>query len=372
MTQGAEHWLALTLVEGVGHKTVHTLLRHFGSVEALLDADAETLRRAGALKPEVARRIAGAREVRAFHMEQRLVQQHGVHLLPVDAPDYPPLLHETAVPPALLYCKGALPDGERPHLAVVGTRRNTRYGEKVTRKLIAELAQATPELVIVSGLARGVDTAAHEQALESGLDTVAVMAGGLSRIYPPENEGLAERITQQGALVTEFPMAQAPLARNFPIRNRIIAGLCGGVLVVEAGDRSGALITAGFALNQGREVFAVPGNINVPSYRGTNRLIQSGQAKLVREAADIAEELRPYRKPRTVQMDWLQPEVATAPGAPDDEKAAVLHALSKGPLHADDLSDEAGIPVEKLLGLLLELELSGDIYLTGDNHYALA
>jgi len=374
MTPAQRDWLALGLVEGVGGRTVRALLERFGSVGALLDASPGSLRGVPGVGRELAERIARAREVPAVQIEQRLIAEHGIDLITPEGPEFPALLREIYAPPPLLYRRGPASLNDGLFLAVVGTRNCTRTGEKATRRLVADLAALAPHLVIVSGLARGIDTAAHEAALEAGLTTVAVMAGGLADVYPRENRALAARIAGNGALITEFYMTQRPLARNFPIRNRIISGISAGVLVVEAGDKSGAIITAGFALNHNREVFAVPGNIDLPSFRGTNRLIQKGQAKLVRDAADILEELPGFRRPQPVQLDWLDParsETGAPPKQYDEDKRLVLETLQKGPLHADDLADETGIPIEKLLGSLLELELSGDICQTEDNLYGL-
>lgn len=370
-------WLALSLVQGVGQKAIRRLLDRFGTVSALLEASADAIAEAARIEPGLASSIARARESEAFAQERRLIAQHGVQVLCLDQDEYPIALRDIPVPPPLLYCRGEVPLPAGWCLAVVGTRRQSRYGEKVTRGLIEELASAVPDLVIVSGLARGVDTAAHQTALKLGLKTVAVLAGGLTGIYPPENAGLAEAIAAQGTLVTEFAMAMKPLAKHFPIRNRIISGLSRGVLVTEAGDRSGALITAGFALNHGREVFAVPGAIDQPNAMGTHRLIQKGQAKLVTRAQDILEEFD-FAAPRLPrQMDWLAPQPAAGgreargAAAPYSEmQRKVLECLHGAPQHPDELAQAAGIPVEKLLGVLLELELSGEVCQTPDNRYA--
>ncbi|MEE8556057.1 MAG: DNA-processing protein DprA [bacterium] len=372
MTRVEEDWLALTLVKGVGQKTIRALLDRFGGIGPLLDAGASAISGAAGVSAELAARIADAREVQAFAMERRLIEQHGVRLLCLDDEDYPPLLRQIHVPPPILYCRGEVPLPEGLYLAVVGTRRQSRYGERAARRLIEQLASAVPDLVVVSGMARGADTTAHLRALEMGLKTVAVLAGGLTDVYPPENRELADRIAGQGTLLTEFHMNQPPLGKHFPIRNRIISGLSRGLLVTEAGEKSGALITAGFALNHGREVFAVPGNIDQPGHEGTNRLIQRGQAKLVRHASDILEELELAHPPRPVQLDWLE---GSAPAARNvqysEEQTRVLACLQEGPLHPDDLSEAAELPVEKLLGILLELELSGEICQTANNLYAI-
>ena len=368
-------WLALSLVEGVGQKAIRRLLDRFGSVGALLDASADLIAEAAKLDPQLAARIARAREAESFATERRLIAHHGVQLLCLDQTDYPIALRDIPVPPPLLYCRGEVPLPTGWFLAVVGTRQQSRYGEKVTRGLIEELAGLIPDLVIVSGLARGADTVAHRTALALGLKTVAVLAGGLTGIYPPENAGLAERIAEQGALVTEFAMTMAPLAKHFPIRNRIISGLSRGVLVTEAGEKSGALITAGFALNHGREVFAVPGAIDLPSTMGTHRLIQKGQAKLVTRAQDILEEFD-FAAPRLPrQLDWLAPDPAAHKGAAapySETQRKVLDCLQAEPMHANELAQAVGMPVEKLLGVLLELELSGEVCQTPDNRYAMA
>lgn len=376
MTPQEKNWVALSLVEGLGAKLTGALVAQFGSVERIFSASADSVARTTGIDRKLARRIAAAKDVQAFQTELRLIEQHGVSLLTLESENYPMPLREIAAPPPILYVKGKFPASQGLHLAVVGTRTSTRYGEKTTRRLISELAEAEPNLTIVSGLARGIDTVAHRHALECGLETIAVLAGGLSGIYPTENEELAEQISSQGALVSEFHMAQPPLAKHFPIRNRIISGLCAGVLVIEAGERSGALITAGFALNHNREVFAVPGNVDGPSARGTNRLIQKGQARLVGSAGDILEEFQGYSRGKYFQMDWLNPDSVPVQSKNshrlDGDRGRIIGALARGSLHADDLSQELELPVERLLGILLELELTGDIHQTAANLYELS
>ena len=370
-----EDWLALTLVEDVGQKTIRRLLDAFGGIVPLLAAAPDQICRASGVRPEIAARISRARNVQAFQTEKRLVGERGISLISIEDERYPDLLRQIAVPPPLLYCRGEVPFPAGLYLSVVGTRRCTQYGKTATRRLVADLAALVPDLVIVSGLARGIDTVAHEQALASGAKTIAVLAGGLCDIYPPENRELAERIADQGTLVTEFPMAVPPLAKNFPIRNRVISGFTAGTVVTEAGEKSGALITAGFALHHNREVFAVPGNIDLPHHAGTNRLIQRNQAKLVRDATDILDELAIAHPPRPMQLDWLSPtdgEAAAVGAAPlSEDKRKVVEMLRDAPLHPDDLSEAVAMPVEKLLSLLLELELSGEICQTSDNQYGI-
>lgn len=373
MTPQQENWLALSLVKHLGPRTLQGLLAHFGDVESLLSASAGEIGKIRGMKAELAGAIAHAREADAFRMEKRLVEEEGVKLItPADA-EYPPLLAETDVPPPVIYAKGEFPVAAGRHLAVVGTRNYSRHGEQVARQLISQLATAEPAMVIVSGLARGIDTVAHEQALESGLKTIAVMAGGLTRIYPPENEPLARRVMDQGAVITEFPMTAAPIPRNFPIRNRIISGLSWGLLVVEAGEKSGALITAGFALSHNREIFAVPGNIDLPGFQGANRLIQTGRAKLVLEAGDILEESTDYHRARPRRAKASpRPSVNKAAAPLEGNKGKIVETLQLGPLHPDQLSRACEVPVEVLLGLLLELELMGIVYQTRESTYSIA
>jgi DNA processing protein len=375
-----QDWLALSLVQGLGQKALHRLIDRVGSVSELLRSDAETIAAAGGIDPVLAQRIARARDVEALRIEQRLIEQHGVRLLCLESPEYPPLLRQIPVPPPLLYCRGEVPIPEGFPLAIVGTRRQSRYGEKAVRTLLTGLAHQVPGLVIVSGLARGIDTTAHQLALELGIKTVAVLGGGLSDVYPPENRELAEAIAKQGTLVSEFAMTMRPLAKHFPIRNRIISGLCRGVLIAEAGDKSGALITAGFAVNHGREVFVVPGPIDHEGYVGSHRLIQKSQAKLVQRAEDILEEFDFARAPRVEQIDWLAdgghsstlPRAADRQAAYSDDQRRVLDCLRDGPQIPDELAQATAIPVERLLGILLELELAGEIGQTSNNRYAMA
>lgn len=375
MTPREEDWLALNLVARVGGKTIDTLIERFGDVASVLQAPPESIRHSCGLHPDLAERICNARTVPAFLIERRLVEEHGVRLIPIDSEQYPIRLRDAYLPPPLLYCRGTLPLPEGPVLSVVGTRSHTRYGEKVTRQLITGLAESMPATVIVSGLARGIDAIAHEQALNSGLSTIAVLGGGLCDIYPREHRALAERIAGQGALISEFHMNERPLARNFPIRNRVIGALSDAVLVIEAGDRSGALITASFALNYGRPVLAVPGNIDQPASQGTNRLLQSGQGVMVRDAADVVAVLRGADGQVNAHAQRPLPRheaEGSGKAAQAGEKGNIVDCLRKGPLHPDDLAEEIAVPIEKLIGLLLELELSGDIVQTADNQYTLA
>ena len=259
--------------------------------------------------------------------------------------EYPSLLKEIVSAPSELYLRGEFP--KTPCLAIVGSRRASPYGLRLAAKLAKEVAEGG--LAVVSGLARGIDTAAHEGALAGGGQTVAVLGSGLSEIYPPENSTLAERIVEKGGvLVSEFPLTYPVLPENFPRRNRVISGLSIGVLVVEADEKSGALITANFALEQGREVFACPGPMDSPLSQGCHRLIQQG-AKLVVGAEDIFEELK---IPLVHQLLKGERHLDLDPG-----EAKLYSHLSDEPLSVDLLAEKSRIPVQEVLSTLLQLEL---------------
>jgi DNA processing protein len=263
-------------------------------------------------------------------------------------PDYPPLLREIADAPPVLYVVGDLPSTDRS-LAVVGSRHASSYGLATTARLTRELAEAG--VVIISGMARGVDAAAHRAALTAGGSTIGVLGCGVDLTYPQENRALFLEMRSKGALISEFPMATPPAAENFPRRNRLISGLSRGVLVVEAAEQSGSLITARCALEQNREVFAVPGNITNRASRGSNSLIKQG-AKLVAECSDIFEELPQLGKRRT----------AAGPGSTlPPAEARVCALMDDGPCHIDELTVRSGLTVGELSAMLLRLELQGVI-----------
>lgn len=272
-------------------------------------------------------------------------------LLGPDDSGYPALLRVVA-PPPILHVRGALEPGDALAIAIVGSRRPTPYGVEVAEGLAAELAARG--LTIVSGFARGIDTAAHRGALAAGGRTIAVLGSGLDVVYPPENRDLAIAIERSGALVSQFPRGTEPLARNFPVRNRTLAGLALGVVVVEAAERSGALITAGFAGDLGRDIFAVPGRVTSELSRGPHGLLRDG-AILVRDWTDVVQELpEPWR--RVVQTPVSPAEAGTATGA----EAAVLAALRPDePLHIEQLADLVALTPGRLASALVALELAG-------------
>ncbi len=355
-------WVALNLLRGLGPILVHRLLERFGEPgEVAYRADRAALEEVPGMGAVRARSVVEERRGlrRRAESEVRACAELGVRLLVLDDPAYPHLVREIADPPPVLYVRGEL--GQDPvRIAVVGSRRPTAYGSRVARALAARLAERGVE--VVSGGARGIDSRAHEGALEAGGRTVAVLGSGLARLYPPDNEPLFRRIACAGALVSEFPLEAPPKAEHFPRRNRILAALAHGVVVVEAASRSGALGTAARALEQGREVMAVPGPVDSDRSVGCHRLIQQG-AKLVHEMEDVIAELNPELRGR------LQP----APGSPargagakleglSEEEALVLSLLADPePVHLDVLADRAPFDVARLQVALFGLEMRGAV-----------
>ncbi|MCK4843683.1 MAG: DNA-processing protein DprA, partial [Dehalococcoidia bacterium] len=274
---------------------------------------------------------------------------------------YPAPLKEIYDYPPVLYVKGNPPFQDQPCLAVVGTRRPTIYGRQVTEEIVTDLARSG--ITIVSGLARGIDSVAHRAALDAGGRTVAVFASGLDIIYPGENAKLAQAITERGALLSEHPLGVKPRPESFPLRNRIMSGLSLGVLVVEAGERSGALITAHQAVEQDRDVFAIPGSILSPASQGTNHLIQEG-AKLVRSSEDILQELNLAIAVQQSEFKEFSPV--------DEAESAILKQLSSEPNHIDEICRRSGLTTPQVSSTLAMLELKGIARQVGNMNYVLA
>ncbi len=355
-----KYWLGFNKVPGVGAKRLRALLNVFGDVETAWLAAPSVLREAG-LDQRALRNLLKARE--ALDLDAELARLHaaGVRALTWDDPDYPAGLRRIDAPPPVIFLRGELLPEDEWAIGVVGTRRATTYGKEVTRKLTAELVHAG--LVIVSGLARGIDAVAHRTALEAGGRTIAVLANGLDQVYPPEHRQLAAEIMRHGALISEQALGVPPEGRNFPARNRIISGLSLGVLVIECPWSSGAIITAKQALEQGREVFAVPGGILSPNSEGPNRLIKDG-ATPVTEVNDILEALN-----LTQVASYVDARLAL----PDDPiEAQLLDALSTEPRHVDEIRREAGLPVQQVSSTLAMMELKGMVRSVGGMKYVIA
>ena len=364
-------WLALKSIPGVGPVLFQRLLQRFGPPAAVFQARREELLGVKGINADLARDLLSFRAWDRVEAELAKIAAAGVEVLLQNDPRFPARLKQIPYPPPLLFIKGTILPEDDLALAVVGTRAASYYGLKTCRRLAGALA--VRGLTVVSGLARGIDTAAHQGALENSGRTLAVLGCGLDVVYPPENHKLYEQIPSQGALISEFPLGAPPEAKNFPIRNRIISGLALGVVVVEAGERSGAGITAQIALDQGREVFAVPGPIDSPTSLGPHRLIQDG-AKLVQDVEDILEELpglakgqRPLfaapvrvRETPAAEDGGPTPAATVTPSvsAPPPEEP-LLALLGSDPLSLDELVRATRLPASEVLSRLTILELEG-------------
>jgi len=360
-------WIALTSVEGVGSVAFRNLLSAYGSPRRVFEAALPELEQAAGLNHKTARNIKEFRGWERARAELARAEREGVSIITCEDPAYPERLRRIYDPPPLLYIKGSLDAADIP-VAVVGSRNASPYGRYVTERLCRELSQRG--VTVVSGLARGIDTCAHRGALAGRGRTIAVMGCGIDVVYPPENRKLHGEIASSGAVVTEFPFGTEPDRPHFPARNRIISGLSLGVLIVEAGEKSGSLITARCALDQNREVFAVPGGIDLPGSRGVNRLLRQG-AKLVENVEDILEEILPQlERPTAARPDATEERSARAEGAPagtpglealTDQESRLLRFVTETPQDADTLINRTGLAAGKALSLLLSLELKGYI-----------
>ena len=361
--------LALALVPGLGPKLTAALLATFGSPAAARRATASQLRAIPHIGEKLAESFATALRTVDVEPELALLARFGVRLIPLGSPDYPPPLASVTNPPPLLYFRGEWTPADAGAVGIVGSRGCTSYGKRMTEQIAKGLVRAG--ITIVSGLARGIDGAAHRAALEAGGRTLAALAGGLSEIYPPEHTELANEVAAHGALISETPMSMAPQPGMFPARNRIISGLSRAVVVVEANARSGALITARHALEQGREVFAVPGNTDSAASAGCLELIRNG-ARLVRSADDILEDLKGIAtpeyganaKPRGSKRFEARDEVQTPVAPPPPEVPTILDPthlriweLLESRRHGDELAREAALSVSELSRALTQMEL---------------
>lgn len=357
------YWIAFNRVPGVGPVKMARLYERFGSLAAAWTASRHDFLAAG-LDLKAIDAIATHRPNLSPERELAQLAARGARAITLADPTYPERLRQIYAPPAVLYVLGEIIAADDLAVGVVGTRRATMYGREVTESIVADLAAGC--VTIVSGLARGIDTVAHRAALAAGGRTIAVLGSGVDVIYPEENKRLAEGIRERGAVISEYPLGTKPDAANFPPRNRIISGLSRGVLVVEAAEDSGALITADFALEQNREVLAVPGPIFARHSRGTNRLIQQG-AKLVLCAQDILDELNLASAPQQLAMRELLGD-----GGANPAEAALLKALTHEPQHIDAVCRLVDMPMAEVSSTLAMLELKGRVRQLGGMHYVLA
>lgn len=343
------YWVATSAIPGVGTATFNYLLKHFRSLKKFWEAPSEKIKK---LKVDAKTR----QEILEFRQKVDpkvyldTVYERGIKIVSIVDRAYPTNLRKISDAPPVLYYRGSFLAQDDLALAVVGARYCTAYGRQATEQLVSSLVMSG--LVIVSGLARGIDSVAHRAALEAGGRTIAVLGSGIDIVYPPENKGLVEQIIKNGTVVSEFPLGFAPIASNFPARNRIISGLALGVMVAEAAVDSGSLITAGCAAEQGREVFAVPGSINSKMSAGTNNLIKEG-VHPVTEAQDILEILNIREKLKKVETK----KEAVLPK--DEVQSKILENLNGGTKHIDKIVAETGIKIDKVSAALSVMEIRG-------------
>jgi DNA processing protein len=359
-----KEWIALNMTPGVGPRAAARLLERFGSAEAVFGALRSELERLR-LRPEAVESIALRDRHEAASLElERVRAIEGADVLALDDGAYPALLREIPDPPVTLYVRGRWREClDAPCVGVVGSRRCSTYGQNVAHALSRDLAARG--VTVVSGLARGIDAAAHRGALEAGGRTVAVLGTGLDEVYPRDHRKLAEEIPARGgALVTQFPLGTPPVAENFPYRNRIISGLSLGVVVVEAAENSGSLITARLAMEQNREVYAVPGNITSRNSFGTNYLIKGAGAKLVQQWQDVVTEFPPELAaallPPALQgrgAERRRDETALPSDLSEVERGVMRFVSTDEPAHIDELALRSGVAVSELSGVLLGLEM---------------
>jgi DNA processing protein len=357
----SQYWLGFSLVPLIGTRRFRRLLEAFGSAEAAWHATPEALQRAG-LDGAALASLLKTRQTLDLGAESERVRRAGAYLLTLDDPSYPPLLAVLPDAPTVLYVKGTIESADRTAVAIVGTRRATTYGRDAAQFFARGLAQNG--VTIVSGLAHGIDATAHRAAIEARGRTIAVLGCGIDKVYPRDHATLTEQIIRHGAVISEFPIGTAPDARNFPRRNRVISGISMGVLVVEAPEKSGAIITTTCALDQGRDVYAVPGNIFNPASAGTNRLIQDG-AKCVLTPEDVLSEL-------DMAVSALTTRQTVEQAVPDNPlERQVLEALSNDPLHVDEIGQHTGLPIHVVTSTLTILELKGLARMIGHMQYCL-
>jgi DNA processing protein len=339
--------ILLNMLPDVGFIRLKALLDEFKRPEAVFNASLGELQRLKGIGKNIAESIKAARRTWDIDKELKLIEKEAIEIITIFDKEYPANLKNIYDPPFLLYIKGELEKEDDLAVAIVGSRRCSQYGMRMAGKLAGELAACGVR--VISGMARGIDTAAHKGALKAGGRTMAVLGNGLSFTYPPENKNLADEITKNGALISEFPMQMPAHKQNFPRRNRVISGLTKGVVVVEAAEKSGSLITANFALEEGREVFAVPGAAGSITSKGTNNLIKQG-AKLIEDAGDILDELNiPFkREGKEVQLES---------GFGKD----IYGMLSDKPCDLDTIADAFSVKPKQAQALLLELEIRGII-----------
>ena len=345
-----EGLLRLLNITGIGPNSIRNMIKEFGSTEGIFNASVKDLMQVPRIDEEIARDIKESRDDGFIQFQMKEIKKYDVRIITFWDDEYPFNLKQIHDPPVLLFIKGSLLYRDRFSIAIVGMRSPTEAGRMISEQFAHELSSMG--ITVVSGLARGIDSAAHKGAITAGGRTIAVLGSGLNRIYPPENLRLAEKVMNCGAVISEFPMGTKPDRENFPRRNRIISGLSLGTLVVEAEKRSGALITAKFANDQNREVFAIPGSLGNKKSEGTNNLIMKNWAKLVQTVDDIIVELEGQLKGMQTELEFKKPQIELS-----ENEEKIYKVLSKKPLHIDTICDKSGINTGSALSILLILEM---------------
>ena len=353
-----KHFLVgFNLVKGIGAARLQKLIKVFGSAKDAWFAPSDTLYQVG-LPSKIINNLLEVRSSGRLERVWETIEKKGITVLSLDDANYPKYLKEIPNPPPVLYMRGSYCDEDEWSVAIVGTRRVTAYGREVTSQVSSALAYSS--ITIVSGMARGVDAISHLSALDAGGRTIAVLGNGVDVVYPPEHRKLAERIVENGALLSDYPPGTPPEASNFPPRNRIISGIARAVIVVEAGKKSGALITARFAADQGRDVFAVPGNIFAPQSYGTNRLIQQGAHPLL-DPKDVLD---------AMDMAMVYEQRAARRVLPANAIEAKLYQLlNHEPLHIDEITNQVKLSIDEVSAALTLMELKGMVKQVGGMRY---
>jgi DNA processing protein len=352
-----KYWVGFNLIKDIGAVRMQALVSHFGDLQSAWNADPASLAQSG-LGAKVIERVLAARQKVDLDQVWAKIESQGIKILTWQDKEYPARLKEVDQSPPVLYVRGEYLSDDLFAVAIVGTRRVTPYGRQVTEELAAFLA--ANGITVVSGLARGVDAIAHQTALKAGGRTLGVLGSGVDKIYPPEHQKLAEQMIERGAILSDYAPGTPPVASNFPPRNRIISGLSLAVVVIEAGETSGALITAEFAAVQGREIFAVPGSILAPKSKGTNKLIQNGAQPLL-SVHDIMQALDFTRIGEHKAARHIIPA--------DETEARLLTVLGGEPLHVDEIRSQANLPIERVSATLALMELKGMVHQVGGMNY---
>ena len=347
MNEDTKYWIGFNLVKGIGPVRLEKLLHYFGDIRTAWTARSYELEAAG-LNKTLQNRMMEIRNRISLEDQLKSIQDMGIQVITWGDSDYPERLRQITQSPYILYIKGNLVPEDIWSVAIVGTRRFSQYGRQITENLAYTLSNNG--ITIISGLARGVDGIAHQVALNTGGRTIAVFGSGLDIIYPPEHRDLASKISKNGALISDYPLTTPPDGSNFPPRNRIISGLAKAIIIIEAGERSGALITATFAAEQGREVFAVPGKITAPLSKGTNLLIKQGAHPML-DPQDVLDLLN---------MTLLVDQKVVQKSLPSDPKEALLYqVVGDEPLHVDEICSQVKLPIEEVTSTLALMELKG-------------